>query len=283
MNTRTEVNDASSSGMSKQSIRGMVWTYLEENGMSLSPRQVYDRIPNFEGAFDAAQRLGNLEVFRNAKTLLVNPDKPLERIRYLAALKGKELVVPVPRLQSNFLTRVDIPECCNKSFIQSAITLRGLSKAPPANINSEMNIDLFITGSVAVSRSGLRIGEGHGYTDLLIAVLSEMKALNKNSLIVTLVHDYQVLDHIPTMLFGVHDAPVDIIVTPTETIMVSGRLRRPTRIMWNLISERRLNTVKALKKIKEDEEAAGKIIILKEAESDYENEGKIRFFINNKM
>lgn len=62
----------------------------------------------------------------------------------------------------------------------------------------------------------------------------------------------------------------------TKTIMVSDRLPRPTHIMWNLISGKRLNTVNALKRIKEDEKAAEKKIVLKEVDSEHESVKKIR-------
>ncbi|XP_026470436.1 methenyltetrahydrofolate synthase domain-containing protein-like [Ctenocephalides felis] len=272
----TEETKEAEAGVTKQVIRRGVWKYLDENRLSLFPRPVFNRIPNFKGAFDAAQRLSELDVFKQAKTVLVNPDKPLECVRILALEEGKQLVVPVPRLQSGLLTKIVMPENNSKYHVRRAITRKGLNEAPTVDLNSDINIDLLIIGSVAVSRNGLRIGKGRGYTDLEFAIMQHAKALNQDSLIITLVHDCQVKDDMPSALFGAHDVPVDIIITPTETIMVSGRPPRPTHIMWNLISERRLNTVNALKKIKEEEENAGKKIVLKEVDTDNESVEKVR-------
>lgn len=59
-------------------------------------------------------------------------------------------------------------------------------------LNSDVKIDLLIIGSVAVSRNGLRIGKGRGYTDLEFAIMQHVRALNEDALIVTMVHECQV-------------------------------------------------------------------------------------------
>ncbi|XP_026470391.1 methenyltetrahydrofolate synthase domain-containing protein-like [Ctenocephalides felis] len=129
-----------------------------------------------QGAFEAAQRVSELDVFKQAKTVLVNPDKTLECVRILALEQGKQLVVPVPRLQSGLLTKIDMPETNSKYHVRRAITRRGLNEAPTVDLNSGINIDLLIIGSVAVSRNGLRIGKGRGYTDLEFAIVQHVKA-----------------------------------------------------------------------------------------------------------
>lgn len=45
------------------------------------PRPVYNRIPNFKGAAEAAAKLAELDAFKNANTVKVNPDKPQEPVR----------------------------------------------------------------------------------------------------------------------------------------------------------------------------------------------------------
>lgn len=72
-NTPTEtISSAGSNDVTKHSIRRRVWRYLEEHRLSLFPRPVYNRIPNFRGALEAAQRLRALDQFCNAKTVLVS-------------------------------------------------------------------------------------------------------------------------------------------------------------------------------------------------------------------
>lgn len=67
--------------VTKHSFRLKVWRHLETNGLAMFPRPVYNRIPNFKGAPEAAAKLAELDVFKNATTVKVNPDKPQEAVR----------------------------------------------------------------------------------------------------------------------------------------------------------------------------------------------------------
>lgn len=67
--------------VTKQSFRLKVWRHLESNALAMFPRPVYNRIPNFKGALEAAAKLAELDIFKNAKTVKVNPDKPQEAVR----------------------------------------------------------------------------------------------------------------------------------------------------------------------------------------------------------
>uniref|UniRef100_A0A1B0D3U8 Methenyltetrahydrofolate synthase domain-containing protein n=1 Tax=Phlebotomus papatasi TaxID=29031 RepID=A0A1B0D3U8_PHLPP len=140
---------------------------------------------------------------------------------------------------------------------------------------------MIVIGSVAVDRDGRRIGKGNGYVDLDFALLVHCGVITNDTLIVTTVHDAQVLylsvsDSLPGDLFKSYDVPVDMIVTPTEVIRVAKRLKRPQGIEWQLLSQRRLGIVPVLKVIKEKEEASGKVIELKSEDTDVETNRKPR-------
>lgn len=115
-------------------------------------------------------------------------------------------------------------------------------------------MDLLVFGSVAVSRTGHRIGRGNGYVDLDFGLLKHCGSITPKTIIVTVVHDEQVYDTLPAELFVNYDVPVDIIVTPTEVIRVTKPLTRPAGLQWNLLSQRRLDIITVLKAIKEAEE-----------------------------
>ena len=138
---------------------------------------------------------------------------------------------------------------------------------------------MVIIGSVVVSRDGYRIGRGNGFTDLDIGLLIEVGSITDKTVIATMVHDSQVVDDLPTNLFQKYDSPVDLIITPTEVIRVAKRLPRPTGIFWELLSERRLKIVPVLQVLKETQEKAGKVIVLKEVDTDVEQnqQGRNRF------
>ncbi|MER7505154.1 5-formyltetrahydrofolate cyclo-ligase [Nonomuraea pusilla] len=91
-------------------------------------------------------------------------------------------------------------------------------------------IDLVVCGSVAVNRSGARIGKGAGYSDLEVALLIEAGLVTSETVIVAPVHRLQVIDEeIPE---AEHDFQVDYIVTPEELISCP-RSRRPKGILWD--------------------------------------------------
>ena len=59
----------------------------------------------------------------------------------------------------------------------------------------------------------------------------------QNLVVISLVHDCQVVEEIPESFFSEMDVPVDIIVTPTRVIRVKDRLPKPRDILWNRITE----------------------------------------------
>lgn len=63
----------------------------------------------------------------------------------------------------------------------------------PIDLSAKINIDLVVLGSVAVSKEGHRIGKGEGFADLEFAMMMHMKAVNQDTIVVTTVHDNQVI------------------------------------------------------------------------------------------
>lgn len=122
------------------------------------------------------------------------------------------------------------------------------------DFKNKVELDILVFGSVAVSRTGHRIGRGNGYVDLDFGLLKHCGSITPKTIIVTVVHDEQVYDTLPAELFVNYDVPVDIIVTPTEVIRVTKPLTRPAGLQWNLLSQRRLDIITVLKAIKEAEE-----------------------------
>ena len=92
---------------------------------------------------------------------------------------------------------------------------------------------LLVTGSAAVSVTGVRFGKGHGYFDLEWAMLSELGLIDGRTEVVALVHDCQVVEEpLPAQP---HDVVVDRIVTPTRTVDVDHPPRPPGRIRWDAL------------------------------------------------
>ncbi|XP_012287723.1 methenyltetrahydrofolate synthase domain-containing protein [Orussus abietinus] len=266
--------------VTKHSFRQKIWDYMTQNQLANFPLTLYRRIPNFKGAAEAAQRLSELEEFGKAKTIKINPDKPQEPVRFLALEANKEILVPIPRLKTGLFLHIVPVAGATKEQLKTAASRHGLKKwGTPLGISSNIKVDMIVLGSVCVSKSGHRIGKGEGFADLEFAMLMRMGAVTEETIVVTTVHDCQIIDDLPTNLFKDYDVPVDIIVTPTQSIFVNPRLKRPTGIIWGILSRRRLESMPILQQLKEEEEKEGKVIVLKEIDSDVE----IRQYEKHKM
>lgn len=207
-------------------------------------------------------------------------------------LAGKSLYLPCTSDSKALYLKVEVPADATDEQKSEILTVRDFQKhrteicktflivfLKESQLNNysflaladKVKLDMVIIGSVVVSRDGYRIGRGNGFNDLDIALLLEAGSITPDTVIATLVHDVQVVESLPTNLFQKYDTPVDLIITPTEVIRVAKRLPRPSGIYWELLSERRLKIVPVLQELKEAQEKAGKIITLKEEDTDIES------------
>ncbi|GIX82929.1 methenyltetrahydrofolate synthase domain-containing protein [Caerostris darwini] len=239
--------------ITKESIRQQVWSYLETSNIARYPRPVYNRIPNFAGAEKACGKVKQLKEYRTAKIVKVNPDTPQKQARFLTLQDSKRLLVPTPRLRKGLLNWI-VPPNAHKHTLRECSTSLGLKTSRRLELDTKIKIDLVILGSVAVSPKGRRIGKGEGFADMEFAMLATTGVVNSETVVVTIVHDCQVLDSIPDELFGEHDVPVDIILTPTKIICCEPRLPKPTRIIWSLLSEEKIAQIPILEELKKFEE-----------------------------
>lgn len=195
----------------KEKVRRYVWNLLETEGVALFPKPIVGRIPNFVGAEKAAELLRTLPEYQKAKTIACNPDSPQRPVRGIALKDGKRVVMATPRLKKGFilLDPTTIPE----NRLGEAATIRGAFKYGRPVDPSQVKVDLFIAGSVAVSLDGGRLGKGTGYSDQEYAILRSKGAITPDIPVVTTVHDLQVVEEIPKEKW---DVPVNLIITPTR-------------------------------------------------------------------
>jgi len=259
----------------KSSIRQKVWETIEKNDIANFPRPVYNRIPNFKGANIAGQKVIELEEFKKAKIVKVNPDKPQEEVRYQVLDHDKTLIVPTPRLAKGLFNRLsneptEEGEERSKETIRKLASREGIDKkSKPVPMASRIKIDLVVIGSVAVDRFGRRIGKGEGFADLEFAMgASHHGAVSADTVVITTVHDIQVFDELPPKLFEAHDLPVDVIVTPTEVFRVKDRLTKPDHIIWSMLTREKFNQIPILRELQFKEQKAGKIVQLKDEDNE---------------
>ncbi|MEM3565774.1 MAG: 5-formyltetrahydrofolate cyclo-ligase [Candidatus Bathyarchaeia archaeon] len=194
----------------KQQLREKIWRKMEKSGVATFPLPCWDRIPNFIGADVAADKLRQLEEWKRAKVVFVNPDSPQRRVRENALKDGKVLIMASPRLKRGFIL-IDPAKTKGKEHFAS--TIKGAFKFGVETQNFPKP-DLVVEGSVAVDMKGHRLGKGHGYGDIEIEILERRFG---EIPIVTTVHDMQVVENVP---FEEKDRKVSIIVTPTRIIRV---------------------------------------------------------------
>ena len=220
--------------MTKQAIRERTWDTLESCGIARFPFPPHGRIPNFEGADRAADRLADLELWADTTTLKVNPDAPQRPVRQHALRAGKTLFVAVPRLrEAACFLRLD-PESIED--VDRATTIAGSAElGDPIHPRDLPRIDLIVCGSVAVDERGTRIGKGEGYSDLEFAILREVDAVTDATPVITTVHERQVQSE--RIEPDPHDVPLDVIVTPERVILPDTARNRPAGIDWSLIDE----------------------------------------------
>uniref|UniRef100_G3PTW8 Methenyltetrahydrofolate synthase domain-containing protein n=1 Tax=Gasterosteus aculeatus TaxID=69293 RepID=G3PTW8_GASAC len=251
-----------STGATKWDIRQKVWDYIEDNNLANFPRPVHNRIPNFKGAFTACTKVSELQVFTQATEVKVDPDKPLEGARLAVLQAQKTLLVPTPRLRTGLFNKITPPQGATKEQLRICSSSQGVRDfSVPFDLDEKVKVDLVVVGSVAVSEKGLRIGKGEGFADLEYAMMASMGAVNESTVVVTIVHDCQVVD-IPDEIMESHDLTVDYILTPTRVIKTDCQVPKPQGIFWNKLNSEKLEKIPILKKLLALEEQAGKDVTL---------------------
>ncbi|OOC54537.1 MULTISPECIES: 5-formyltetrahydrofolate cyclo-ligase [Nocardiopsis] len=228
----------------KEAVRDRVWRLLEREGAV--PEGSYGKIPGFYGNEATAERLAELDVWKRASTVKANPDWAQLPIRTRALQDGKLLYMAVPRMAS--LKPFYLLDPALLSLLpEEAAEKKGAEQiARRVGVDGMRPVDVVICGSVAVNRSGARIGKGAGYSDLEVALLIEAGLVTEETTIVAPVHQLQVIDEeIPETE---HDFSVDLIVTPNEVIQCERR-QHPNGIVWEDLTAEKVEAIPVLGKL----------------------------------
>ncbi|WP_115864805.1 5-formyltetrahydrofolate cyclo-ligase [Halorussus litoreus] len=246
--------------MNKEALRERVWDELDESGEARFPFPPHGRIPNFAGADAAAERLAETQAWTSADTVKANPDAPQLPVRRRALREGKTVYMAVPRLRDEKpfyeLDPVEIPP----DEYDSAPTVSHVEEYARQVGPDEMDpVDLIVSGSVAVTAAGARIGKGEGYSDLEFTVLREFGLVDDGTVTATTVHERQVVEEsVPVVA---HDVPMDLVVTPDRIVETnapeprdsSGAERdeqsKPVRIAWDELDAEQFAEIPILRQL----------------------------------
>ncbi|WP_284010053.1 5-formyltetrahydrofolate cyclo-ligase [Haloarcula pelagica] len=237
--------------MDKQAIRQRVWDTLDEAGLARFPFPPHGRIPNVAGADEAAARLAETDIWRDAEIVKANPDAPQLPVRRRALRAGKTVYMAVPRLRDErCFYELDPAELAD---LERAPTVSNVADhASQVGPEAVPEIDLVVSGSVAVTEDGARVGKGEGFSDLEFAVLRELGLVGDGTAVVTTVHERQVVGgpsgtvESASVPVDAHDVPMDWVVTPERTVETETPDDRPDGVDWGALPPERIEEMPVL-------------------------------------
>ncbi len=234
----------------KSALREESWQAVVDAGASRFPG-AFHRIPNFVGAEAAAELLRGTPEWQAARSVKANPDSPQWPVRQRALEDGMTVYMAVPRLAGEHPFTALRPEALTVSP-RKASSIKGSSvHGVPVAVEALTAIDLVVTGCVAVDATGARLGKGGGFADLEFALAQAAGMITADTVVATTVHDSQVLGagRIPVTD---HDAPLDLIVTPTRVIRVPRGRPRPSGILWEDLTDDKIAAIPLLQRLAQE-------------------------------
>ena len=227
----------------KSELRKQAWARLESYEVVVGPRPCYCKVPGFLGGISAAGKIAKTSFFKQARAVYFTSDGASRPLREEALRRGKTIVLSQPLLKGYVVVHGSEVSAREARMLS---TLRGaLQMGEKLTLLEGIKVDMVVIGSVAVDKSGGRLGRGDGLYDLEYALLREMRAAEEKTPVVTLVHDVQVLDAEIPML--PHDVPVDIIATPSSLLMITARkYPKPSGVIWDLLPIQKIKSSRVL-------------------------------------
>jgi 5-formyltetrahydrofolate cyclo-ligase len=226
----------------KQEVRTRVWAAMEQARVVGFPG-AKGRIPNFTGAGRAAERLAETDEWLRTQALKSNPDMPQLPVRTRALQEGRRVYMAVPKLVDARPFRLLDPARLTVAPRAAASITGSTKQGLPTGLDDVEHLDLVVCGTVAVDRAGVRVGKGGGFSDLELALCIEHGIVDDDTVIVTTVHDVQVLDE--DLPETEHDFRVDLIVTPDDVIRCP-RVARPAGVLWQHLDDDKIAAIPTL-------------------------------------
>jgi 5-formyltetrahydrofolate cyclo-ligase len=178
--------------------------------------------------------------------LKCNPDSPQRPVRHRALKEGKVVVLAVPKLATERpFVLLDPAELPPGSLWRASSVKGAMEVGTPVSLDELPPIDLIVTGCVACTRGGARLGKGGGYSDLEFALLGWTRHIQPNVPVVTTVHDCQLLGA-GSLPMDTHDVAYDLVVTPTEVVTTHRTWPRPHGLHWDRLPEEKIAAIPVL-------------------------------------
>jgi 5-formyltetrahydrofolate cyclo-ligase len=200
----------------------------------------------FERADAAADRLAGLQEWQAARVVKANPDWAQLPVRARALAAGKIVYMAVPRLAGDYPFVMLDPARLPAPVEAAGDKDRALQLGQPVQVEEIEPVDLAVAGSVAVNKSGARVGKGGGFSDIEIGLLTEAGVIGQHTIVVTTVHPLQIVEEpLPQTR---HDFRVDVIVTPDEVIRATDPRPSPG-IIWDDLEQAKIAEIPVLARL----------------------------------
>lgn len=230
----------------KAALRSRFWTALQKAGAARFPG-ARGRIPNFLGAEAAARQLFSSEPWKDARFIKCNPDSPQRAVRRAALEAGKVVYVAVPKLaERRPFIELDPAELSPEQLWKASSISGAAELGRPVGLNEMPKIDLIVTGCVAVTRQGARLGKGGGYSDLEYGLLREAGKITDRTPVATTVHPAQIAPD-GAIPMTAHDISLDLVATPEELIRCRRSFDRPRGILWDELEPKKREAIPVLR------------------------------------
>ncbi|CAF0905371.1 unnamed protein product [Rotaria sordida] len=248
--SKIKINNNISLQLIKARARTLIWDIMELKNEISYPHPVHGRIPNFRNNPNCSMNLAQLEEFQRARVIEICPSLAQEHLRLFSLSEGKVVLTPAPsvgnalfyKLDPKFLHVQDLSRAATKSGAAALGTIVNLTAI------GNLHVDIFIVASVVANPiNGARLGKGKGYGDIEYAMMHQLGACNDKTLVVTTVHESQLLNDLPESVMTEHDLSVNIIITPQRIIYTQNKFSRPKEINWNDIDNETMLNLPVLK------------------------------------
>lgn len=143
----------------KEELRNIVYKKLIENHIS-TPHFI-GRIPDFKGSEKAADNLSSTKEWNISEIIFSSPDTAQRWVRENALKDGKTLIMVTPKIENGYL-KLEAQDLEGRE--REGSTIEGAFKYGE-KIEKLPRVDLVVEGSVAVDKTGGRLGKGGGYGD----------------------------------------------------------------------------------------------------------------------
>eukprot|EP00092_Neocalanus_flemingeri_P025754 GFUD01027920.1.p1 GENE.GFUD01027920.1~~GFUD01027920.1.p1 ORF type:complete len:797 (+),score=235.16 GFUD01027920.1:136-2526(+) len=223
-------------------------SFLSHHSLVTTLPPLPTRYPQFLGSDEAAKRAAALPEFISAGVVLVSQGVTV--MSDVVLQEGKMLVSPIPGLREEKVFQ----QLVRNELVEETEEGKKSPKYQRLEVKEDLKIDLLVVGSMVVDKMGRRLGKKRERVGLEFVLGGQSL---KKVVVVTLVHDCQVVEEVPETMFSVQDVAVDIIVTPTKVIRIKNRMPKPDKILWSIVTKNMMENIPLLESTRKMDRDAG--------------------------